>query len=68
MKEKENLEKMLKERYNCEEKIKEGFYLRIRENEIKVYYNGVKAFEYRIVSPLKLVDNSDGFIPRCLRA
>lgn len=54
------LETMLKERYNSAEKIAKGFYLRTRPKEIKVYYNGVKAFE---LNNGKLSLNVNMFLP-----
>lgn len=40
----DKLKEKIIERYKTSNKIEEGFYLRIRENETSVYYNGIQMF------------------------
>lgn len=59
-----NLEELVIKRYTDNTKIKEGYYLRIRETngtkDIKVYYGGIKIFD---VVQGKLIVNTSIFIP-----
>lgn len=56
----DKLKEKIIERYKTSERIEEGFYLRIRENETSVYYNGIQTF---ILNNKDLKLNISVFVP-----